>query len=266
MSAKAYFPAVFGLALTIYLFVQVPVEAQNFPKECLSKDHFIVYHENRSLANKAAWRAEYHYKKILRHMGVADFHPWEKGEKCVILIFGSQDEYVKETGAPEWSGGLAFKDKDIIATFEGSIGLEDRILPHELTHLVLKEYFGKSDIPLWLTEGMAQYEEESTLGYGYKKNTMKAARGNKSLRLKDIFEAKYLPEDGEECALFYAQSASIIDYMRAQLLQTQFSVFLKEIKNGVAMDEALKRSYQWKFPKGVEDFERRWLEYVTTKY
>lgn len=253
------------LLLNLFPF-QVVAEAQDFPKQSLSKDHFIVYHENRNFANNIAWKAEYYYKKILRHLGVDNFHPWEKGEKCIILIFENQEKYIEQMGAPAWSSGLALKDKSLFATFVGAPQVEKEVLPHELTHLILKEYFKTPDIPLWLSEGMAQYEEEGSFESEYRKYTMKAVRENRHIGLNELFEMDSLPGSGKMIMLFYSESASVIDYMRSQLMQTQFAKFLEEIRRGRSVDETLKKVFQWKFPNGIEDFEKRWVEYVKTKY
>ncbi|MFH1778531.1 MAG: peptidase MA family metallohydrolase [Candidatus Omnitrophota bacterium] len=256
----------FGSFLILFSSLQVDGESQNFPKQRLLKDHFVIYHDNRQIANDLGWRAEYYYKRILRHLGVVDFHPWEGESKCVILLFKTQDEYIKEMKAQSWSGGQAVKNMNLLATFEGTEGLETRILPHEMTHLILWEYFGKADIPLWFNEGMAQYEQEEQADYNYKKYILQMVREGKYIKLADLFNKVYIPSAPIEIGLFYAESASVIDYMRRELLQAQFSKFVSEIKKGQPVDEVLKEVYQWKFPKGIEDFERRWIEYVTTKY
>ncbi len=257
----------FALIFITLLLFQAGGESQNFPKQRLLKDHFVIYHENRNVANKLGWKAEYYYKRILRHLGVQGFHPWEGENKCVILIFKTHDEYVKEMNAPEWSAGIALRDKSLFAMFEGAKDIEVGTLPHELTHLILNEYFGNPDlIPRWFTEGMAQYEEEERADYNYKKFILENVKEDKRIKLADLFDGKYILDTRLKISLFYAQSASIIDYMRTRLLQTQFSQFLEEIKNGKSVDEALKEVYQWKFPNGISDFEKRWLEYVTTSY
>jgi len=280
MAKRVFFLTALILLFSPCLFSDVLKEIKNVPKEELKRDHFIIYHENRNFANDISWKAEYNYKKILRHLGVATFHPWEKNDnKCIILIFRNQKEFLDAVLVPlnlkneeeamvaraslDWMGGMARKDENVLMIFEGAEGVEDQILPHELTHLILREYFGKADIPLWLHEGMAQYEEE---GRDYKKLVMNIVRDEIFFALVDLFKMKSVPPSRAEIALFYAQSASVIDYMRTQLLQTQFSQFLRRLKDGRPTDEALKEVYQWKFPKGIEDFEKRWVEYVKTKY
>lgn len=262
---------VWGLILFCFSIVTAfsfrsQAESQNYPRQKLVRDHFVIYHDNRDVANNFGWKAEYYYKKILRHLGVANFNPWAGQNKCVILIFKNQGEYMKEMNAPDWSGGIALMDKNLFATFEGAQRVETKILPHEMTHLILAEYFGKTQIPLWLNEGMAQYEQEEGADYNYRKFVLEAVKAGKYIKLTDLLKRDYVPAGSEGIALFYAQSASVIDYMRTQLLQTQFSEFLRQIKKGRPTEEALKEVYQWKFRNGVADLEKRWLEYVTTKY
>lgn len=256
----------FGFCFFLFLSFQVSGKSQNFPPQRLLRDHFVIYHDNRQVANNLGWKAEYYYKRILRHLGISGFHPWEGENKCVILIFKTRQEYIKEMKAEDWSAGQALKNMNLFATFEGAPGLEARILPHEMTHLILWEYFGNMDIPIWFNEGMAQYEEEEQADYNFKKHILGIIIESKYIKLSDLFKEVYIPDSRVKIDLFYAESASIIDYMRTELLQANFSKFVSEVKKGKPLDDVLKEVYQWKFPNGISDFEKRWLEYVTTKY
>ena len=88
--------------------------------QVLKRMHFVVYHDDRSYANKVSWRAEYSYKKILRHFNVQGFRPWEKKEKCTIYLFKSRDEYLKKSKAPEWSGGCARDNPPRLYIYKGA--------------------------------------------------------------------------------------------------------------------------------------------------
>ena len=97
------FVKVFVLSLlTLCAFV---AEAADFEK--LERGHFVIYHSNRTLANKVSWKAEYHYKRILNHLGVKGFRPWESESKCPVYIYKTHSDFIKGTGAPEWSAGRA---------------------------------------------------------------------------------------------------------------------------------------------------------------
>src|SRR3989338_9439443 len=97
------------LFINILVFCQVfgllPSHAADFEK--LERGHFVIYHQNKELANSLSWKAEYYYKKIVGHFGVPEFRPWEGKEKGEIYLYRTKADYMKATGAPEWSGGIA---------------------------------------------------------------------------------------------------------------------------------------------------------------
>ena len=148
------------LAVLFIAFYSVDSCPDNLQK--MSRGHFVIYYSNRSRANKILWKAEYHYKRIVNHIGIKDFRPWEgkDKEKCLIYLYPSKQAYMAETGAPEWSAGLAHGDVTKISIYEGVKELERSTLPHELSHLILYELWDKKAIPRWLNEGMAQFGEE----------------------------------------------------------------------------------------------------------
>ena len=191
----------------------------------MSRGHFIIYHNNRPYANKILWKAEYHYKRIINHIGVKNFRPWEGEDKkrCRIYLYPSKEVYIAATGAPEWSAGLAHGSITKISLYEGVKGLEDSTLPHELTHIILHELWGKKPIPLWLNEGMAQFEEEDEYKIFHRKKRMRdMARSGAYFDLDKLFAMRRVPPNNVD--LFYDQSASIIDYLIKDNLQAGQSV------------------------------------------
>lgn len=57
------------------------------PSEVLKRQHFIIYHSDKSFANDISWKAEGCYKSIVMHMGAQSFRPWEGNEKCPIYLY-----------------------------------------------------------------------------------------------------------------------------------------------------------------------------------
>ena len=128
--------------------------------EKFERGHFVVYHNNRTMANKLSWKAEYHYKRIVNHFGVKEFRPWEEGNKCPVYLYKTKNDFLKGTGSPEWSAGVAQYSPSRFSSYEDAPDLLIATLPHEMTHMLFHLFMGKKYIPLWLNEGMAQFEEE----------------------------------------------------------------------------------------------------------
>ncbi len=233
--------------------------------EILQRGHFIIHHQNKDLANDLIWKAEYYYKKILGHFGAAEFRPWEGGDKCVIYLYKTKGDYMKATGAPEWSGGIAEYSSLRFAAYENSQYLAINTFPHELTHMIFHLFMSKKAMPLWLEEGMAQFEEEGQTSEYRSKRFVKWNVKNKTyIPLAELFAMGAVPEDNVD--LFYAESASVADHLITDNLRTSFGKFLRLLRNGTSCDEALKEAYQWKYKNGVRDLELRWIEFIKRKY
>jgi hypothetical protein len=228
--------------------------------------HFIIYHNDRSFANKVSWKAEYCYKKIIRHFDIDGFRPWENDNKCRIYLFENRDDYVRLSGAPSWSGGCAMDDPPRLYIYKGSSELIENILPHEITHLIFHLLIPREKIPLWLDEGMAQYEEDDW-DTGYIKGYLKEHIDNGVyIPLDELFSIQRYPGNQEKLNLFYAQSASVIEYLRKRQIASLYGKFILKIRHGKSIERALKETYHPKFKNGIKDLEEYWLEYVQTKY
>jgi hypothetical protein len=238
---------------------------KNLP-QTLKRMHFIIYHNDKSYANKVSWKAEYSYKKIIRHFGIDGFKPWQEDNKCRIYLFENREDYIRLSGAPSWSGGCAMDDPPRLFIYKGAPKLTENTLPHEITHLIFHLLIPRENIPLWLDEGMAQYEEDDwDTGYtkAYLKNSVDQGV---YIHFDELFSLKNYPSNQEKNSLFYAESASIIDYLRKQQIASLYGKFILKIRHGKTVDQALKETYHPKFKNGIADLEKYWLKYVQTRY
>ena len=252
-----------SISIACVLFGEGLLQAKEFEK--LERGHFIVYHNNRTLANKLSWKAEYHYKRIVNHFGVREFRPWEGNDKCPIYLYRSKSDYLKATGAPEWSAGLAQYNPFRFSSYENAQDLLVNTLPHEMTHMLFYLFMDKKPIPRWLNEGMAQFEEEEQSSAYYRKRTIKwYVKEDNYISLNELINMKGIPQDKVD--LFYAEAASIVDHLITDNIRANYGRFLTYIKNGDNTEDALKKSYQWKYKNGIGDLEKRWLEFIKRKY
>ncbi|MBL7071193.1 MAG: hypothetical protein ISS26_03350 [Candidatus Omnitrophica bacterium] len=253
------------MAVLLLMIAGSAPQAASQDLEIFKRGHFEIYHNNRSMANKLSWKAEYHYKRILNHLGIKGFQPWESGNKCPIYIYETKSDYMQATGAPEWSQGLAEFKNLKFSSYENADKLPENTLPHEMTHMFLFLFMEKNPVPLWLNEGMAQFEEEDKKTNYRRKRFAKSLLSTSSfIPLDQLLSLTRVPEDNVE--LFYAQSASVVDHLINDNLRANYGRFLTGVKNGKSAEDALKESYQWKYKNGVADLEKRWLEFVRKKY
>ncbi len=133
-----------------------------------SSEHFVVRARNAALARLLVREAERILSRICRGILAGQEFP----HAVDIYVWSDRAEYRRNaTDAPEWSGGSfsvarvdgVVKRRIDLTQLEAdgsfSITMLDRILPHEMCHVVTTEYFGDATSPLFLHEGLAMLAE-----------------------------------------------------------------------------------------------------------
>jgi hypothetical protein len=230
-------------------------------------DHFVVYVQNRddeSTARDVLRAAEEDYDKVTRQIGYArygNFWTWE--ERVKIIIFPTQLSFSMTTDQPIWSKGYAVRDSRLFAsraivTFKQEEGFIENVLPHEIGHLILRDFIGfERPIPLWFDEGVAQLQEppdeEERAGM------VLIAKNAETVpfELLESLDIRH-EKDSRKVAIFYAQSRMVLEFLIRNYGQAAFERLCREMKNGLAFDDAFKAAYA----PSVESFkalESRWL-------
>jgi hypothetical protein len=144
-----------------------------------------------------------------------------------------------------------------------SDNLLNKVLPHELTHLLFKEITAglktDAEIPLWLNEGMAVYEEESKR---YEAWVKKALQDNQIIPITEIVSYSDYPEDSNKNTLFYTQSASLVDFLINEYGGAKFLTFSRKlIRGGKNINEALFTTY-YPHIRNVTQLNDAWLNFL----
>lgn len=247
--------AVGAFALTAW-----PARAQIAWKE-EAGTHFIAYHEtNAVFAERVLRTAEAYYVTISRKLGFPryeNFWLWEN--RCRLYIYENRSRYLHFTRQPLWSDGFADYDKRYIASHEEAQEFENVLLPHELTHLLFRDFIGKNNyrIPRWIEEGVAVSQEEPKLDQF------------EALVKHAIAQGRYIPvsllshvqlvgqSDPAAIQLFYAEAQSVVRFLM-EGAGDRFLRFCVDLRDGKSMEEALRRNYRQSF-SSLDDLERKWL-------
>jgi len=213
-----------------------------------SSEHFVVHSRNAKLSRLLVVQCESSLKGICQNiLGGADFP-----HSVNVYVWTDSKEYLSHAqNAPDWSGGnfsissaggivtrridLTQLDKDgKLATV-----MIDRILPHELCHVVSREYFGDAPCPLFLDEGLAMMSESSIDG-----DRMVLAgsvlAGKQKISLDGLFTRNR--DSMESVDAFYAESLSFTEFLRGKLSERQFKDFLENVKSGCTVGDAIQRA------------------------
>ena len=234
------------------------------PWDVIKERHFLVYYkEDADFARRVGLTAEQEYGRIARAIGYTrygDFWLWDN--RATIFVYPDRRSFLRETQAPKWSAGRARYEQKEIATFKGSSTFLESVLPHELTHLVFREFIGfEGDVPLWLDEGVAQWVEKekqdrsrSIVARQWKRNRLIPLKTLTSLDVRSLQEAGV-------AILFYSQAASLVGFMIEQHSPERFRVFCGHLRDGKAIDDALRFTYPSQM-RSLKELEGAWKAYL----
>ena len=252
MLKKAYF-----LLFIFFIFSGFPQENYSWHRE--ESENFYIYYRNVPLdyIEKVKKIAEAYYWKLENKLGLLrlQFH-------TKIYIYDNKEDYLKFTHRPAWSSGCAYLEGKTIKSFFNSKDFLNRVLPHELGHIMFNEYLAGRRVPLFLQEGIAQFCEKSS-SRRYFKYTIKQALGKKMfIPLRELvkIEGSYLAKNPKKVSIFYAESVGIIDYLLTRHGKFDFRSFLRKIKEGSDLEKAIKWAFGY---DGIDELNRRWIEYLS---
>jgi hypothetical protein len=234
-----------------------------------STDHFVVRARNSALAKLIAGQAERNLSRICGVILAGQEFP----HSVDVYVWPDQTEYRRHAiEAPEWAGGsfsVTARDgvvsRRIDLTQRGEDGrfaviMLDRVLPHELCHLVIHEYFGDSHCPLFLSEGLAMLAELEIDNVRVLLAGL-AVAGRAKIPLSRLFRIEW--NTMETPALFYAESYSFVCFLHDRLTRGQFREFLSHVKDGCDAADALGRaSYLPHSDQFLADVASAWEEHA----
>ncbi len=160
-----------------------------------------------------------------------------------------------------WPTGMSrYKEREIIS-YKWSQGFLDSLLPHEIAHLILRDFIGSSgNIPVWLEEGVAQREEESK-----RKEAVEIVKGliagGGYIPLRVLMRQDIRQEhDPQAARRFYAQAVTLVSYLIEARGNDKFREFLRQLRDGEDVEEALASVYR-ETVDNIDKLEEGWLEY-----
>lgn len=254
----------------------------------LKGDHFLAYFtRDEVFAREVLNKAEVYYQRISSDLGYpryTEFWTWDKRVK--IYIHPDRDSFSKATNEPGWSEGMAdYKNKQIIS-YAWSKGFTDSLLPHEIAHLIFRDFVGfKGEVPLWLDEGVAQWAEEAKRKYANQAARQLFAQGallplEEMMKLnirniKDdsgVYTRAKKTKEGKDGVLFlspdnlvsvfYLQAVSLVGFMIEKYGSSSFTAFCRELRDGRSLEDALRAAYP-SYINSLQLLEEKWQEYLT---
>ena len=250
-----------------------------YPPYSYETPNFIVYSCNEKLGEVVGDLCE-KYLAFLSERLLAG-RAW--AFRLPILIYANHDDYVSVGGNPAWSGGVTYQDhsgrtarvaipqayaKETIEKLKAknsvSYNLED-VLPHELTHMVINEFFGAQEIPMWLHEAFARQMEQNRDDYAEAAELARDAVAGEYFRFRDFFAAENYPTGGQ-IMRFYEQAATVVLFLLEHGPEPT-RAFLTELAQQNGHDAAVAAAFGFTETEGaVERFEEMWVKWMVQRY
>lgn len=254
---------IFFVLVLFFLLSSAGAEGESWKK--YDSRYFVIYYKNAPLdfVDNVSETAQELYEEIPRNLGFIRYKGWMTDERAAIYIYDDQQEYQAHAKNMEWSAGQAIVAQKEIRTFPSAAGFFDSTLPHELAHIIFREFIGNTPVPVWLDEGVAMYQEKAKR-WGANKVVGQAIKKGQFIPLSQLTAQRLSQEkDKEIINIFYAESASIVYYMVVELGEARFENFCRKLSQGINFEQALDENYG-RF-RNIEDLNDRWVEYLKSQ-
>lgn len=221
--------------------------------------HFIVYHQDApaEYLKQLIIKAEDYYGSITDYLGYRRFNFWLWDNRCKIYLYPDREAYLKTAKRASWSRAHVDVLKKEIITYIWQENFFDTILPHEMGHIVFREFVGfNKGLPLFLDEGIACMQEQS------KQERLDIAKvliaWNLHIPVDNLFK---LRSDSVIIPfIFYSESASIVNFLIEKFGKELFVFFCRRLRDGQNYEEALTDTYKFSDLGKLED---SWINYIT---
>lgn len=155
------------------------------------------------------------------------------------------------TGMPHWVAGVARPEAgEIVIARHGPDGSPsdlERLLKHEMAHVILHRATGGAELPRWFHEGMA---ESFTGGISLTRaQTLAAAVFGPGVPDLEKLEQHFRGTDGPDAAVAYAAARDLVEYLRGRDADgVAMRQLLGELRGGESFEAAIVRAYDASLP------------------
>lgn len=207
-------------------------------------------------------------RKELRAKWLGDVSSAAWNPRCQILLYSSRRSYVAAVGrGSERTVGSALVDvekgritKRRIDLLGQSTEYLSAALPHELTHVVLKDRFAATALPRWADEGMAILADTDAKQERHFKDLRHAITSRSSFHVAELLAIEIYPPPSR-FGTFYGQSASLTKFLVVRKSPEQFTAFIERASTD-GYEAALQQFYGI---SGLPELDRMWRQHVDSE-
>ena len=228
-------------------------------QQLYSDEHFIIRYQRNEKFEGSEIRQFLRdaYRDISQEMG---FYPHYK----IPVTLYNRTEYETLMGSvPHWSGALYDGKIRLPVYAEGTTSQElKKLIFHELTHAFVLD-ISKMQCPVWLNEGLAQYQENKIIPIALDALLSQSIRNGIFISPSELLiDAPEGAQDQAMAAVFYLESFSMTSELLARYDWHRMKQLLIELGNGAKFEEAFEKTYARSF----SDFGSEWKTAVLKRY
>lgn len=187
--------------------------------------------------------------------------------KCQIVLHATQQSYVAAVGRGsertlgsslvKAEGGKILKRR--IDLLGGTTNFLSAALPHELTHVVVKDRFTQDWIPRWADEGIAVLADPPAKQGRHRNDLRNALVSGTTFEAGALLALDDYPRP-DRFGVFYGQSASLAEYLLNRKTPADFLEFIERARVA-GYDTALQTCYDI---SNVRELDRVWRASVSS--
>lgn len=233
--------------------------------DILESAHFKLYHRGYAHAERVVEIAERTRAAVARKwLGGDQTLRW--ASPCEIYLHADGSAYAQATGQSPQSPGhmsLHAEKNDASRVYGRRIDLQathpyllDAVLPHETTHVVLADQFGRHYLPRWADEGLAVLSEPYDR-IGRHLQGLAGHYGNgRAFSAAELMRLNDYPEPGR-MGVFYGQSVCLVQFLAEQRGPQTVVAFLR-----AALDQGYEPALRTFYDMSMEELDQRLRQFI----
>jgi hypothetical protein len=245
------------------LFLLLPSAASCQEWQVGKSTHFEVFYHAApaDFVDQVKTEAEDCYSRITDKLGLLrhDFWLWEN--RARIYIHDDAAAFQHATNSPAWSGGCSIWWEKTVHTFYGAQRFFDEVLPHELGHIIFREFVGFDNraVPGWMEEGVAQYVQKKDAGRGAFCELARRLRSRPTLAQLAAANVRQMGDDAQVSG-YYILSGAAIEFLINAYGTDSFVQFCRMFRDSHDLEKALSYAYSIKNRGELDELFAQYLK------
>lgn len=186
--------------------------------------------------------------------------------RCEIVVHPHRASYLRAVGGAGGqtsgaslikcvAGQIVERRVDVLVNENG----ECPALAHELTHVVLADFFDGRQPPPWIDEGIATLADSEQKRALHHRDCRRAIENGQAIDLAELLELERLTSR-EQAAAFYGQSLSLVEFLADRGKPARLLTLVK-LAQSQGYDHALREVYDI---NGIGELRSLWLHHAAS--